>query len=101
LKPFKFLGFEYDGNKKLFYANTRKGSKLIYNRQQMVDLIRNRELMDVKSISKEILTTFNFNDVLSILTPIKKIKFDESGHCHYHTKDASYIITKSEKDDKE
>jgi hypothetical protein len=45
LKPFRFLGLEFNGNSCLLRAKTRKGSELIYDKQQLVDLIRERDLI--------------------------------------------------------
>lgn len=36
LKPLKFLGIVYDGEKDKLYADTRKGSKLLYDKQDLV-----------------------------------------------------------------
>lgn len=36
LKPLKFLGLVYDGNKDKLYADTRKGSELLYDKQDLV-----------------------------------------------------------------
>lgn len=37
LKPLKFLGMVYDGNTETLQADTRKGSKLIYDKQDLVE----------------------------------------------------------------
>lgn len=45
LKPFKFLGLEFDGIKNELRARTRKGSELIYSMDQLVRLLRLREIL--------------------------------------------------------
>jgi hypothetical protein len=45
LRPLKFLGLEYDGKKDEFRANTRKGSKLIYDKDELLELVNERELI--------------------------------------------------------
>lgn len=42
LKPLKFLGLEFDGNKSELSANTRKGSKLLYDKDSLLELIEER-----------------------------------------------------------
>jgi hypothetical protein len=48
IKPFKFLGLEFNGESNQLRANTRKGSTLIYDKEQLVSLVRNRELIGQK-----------------------------------------------------
>jgi hypothetical protein len=42
MKPLKFLGLEYDG--KTLKANTRKGSKLVFDKEDLVIALRDREI---------------------------------------------------------
>jgi len=40
MKALKFLGLEFDG--KTLTANTRKGSKLIFDKEDLVDALKER-----------------------------------------------------------
>jgi hypothetical protein len=51
LKPLKFLGLTYDGTIKLLKASTRKGSTLIYNKQALINNLR--DLKEIQSLSYE------------------------------------------------
>lgn len=43
LKPLKFLGLTYDGNLDKLMGSTRNGSTLIYDKEELVSALQNRE----------------------------------------------------------
>jgi hypothetical protein len=49
IRPLKFLGLEYNGNTGTLMANTRNGSKLVYDKNQLIKLIEDRELVSGNS----------------------------------------------------
>lgn len=52
LEPLKFLGLTYYGKQKLLYASTRKGSSLVFDKLELLDLLRYRDI-DSKGVSSE------------------------------------------------
>lgn len=52
LKPFKFLGLEYDGIQGILRAHTREGSRLVYDKVLLVEYVRERLLLSETSPKK-------------------------------------------------
>jgi len=46
LKPLKFLGMIYDGKRNLLASETRKGKKLIYDKEKMLEELNRRDGME-------------------------------------------------------
>lgn len=72
LKPLKFLGLVYDGEKDKLYADTRKGAKLIFDKQDLIKAYNNlRENSDWTGHDTESWRTrkwkdkFTFEDLVS------------------------------------
>jgi hypothetical protein len=49
IEPLKFLGLTFYGTNRTLYASTRKGSRLVFDKQELLDLLRYREIVSERS----------------------------------------------------